>query len=663
MIKKLLITAALAIMATAASVSAEEGYIFQLKDNAILPFSVTEGVESLVADEAIYRADSLEDVYKFADKSAIKCIGRDVPLYLFDDDDFEKPNDPAYVQGYQWNIDKINIMPVWKKGYRGENATVCVIDSGLNVNHEDISREKIISTYNVFDGSEDVTDNMGHGTMVTGIISAKINNKKAIAGIADKSNIISIKAFDDLQDTNTSTLIKVLDKVCDTEGIDVLNMSLGTSPGQTIDPATVKMFQEAIDKVVNKGIIVIASVGNAGNEELSYPAALSNVIGVGAVSKNKLRCAFSQHNDSVFVVAPGGNENSLENTEDGITSLYNDTNSIGIGSGTSHAAPHVSAVAAIAKSIYPDLTAEWFMDILKETSEDLGDRGYDTYYGYGLIDAEKIIDAVKKLSLNPPTPKPTPTPTPIPTPTPVPKPTPTPGFQFDPDNYVELEYDKESGAITVETYDREAVLYAAKFDGAKLVSVQKFALNTIGDDDSEIYTIYPEEEPTKLFLWHGMIGCMGAWVNKDYVVSTAEPTLKPTPDIDDEHKLINSINEEREKAGAAPLIEDEAGMSVSKMIAVELINGRNPFEVDGKRKGAADYIGDIVNKSVSVNYNKIDHVYNTTSSAVSRAIFASSEYSAVLLSPQYTHIGVGLAKDKELDKSKWIINLIYYPED
>lgn len=587
MIKKLLITAALAIMTTAASVSAEEGYIFQLKDNAILPFSVTEGVESLVADEAIYRADSLEDVYKFADKSAIKCIGRDVPLYLFDDDDFEKPNDPAYVQGYQWNIDKINIMPVWKKGYRGENATVCVIDSGLNVNHEDISREKIISTYNVFDGSEDVTDNMGHGTMVTGIISAKINNKKAIAGIADKSNIISIKAFDDLQDTNTSTLIKVLDKVCDTEGIDVLNMSLGTSPGQTIDPATVKMFQEAIDKVVNKGIIVIASVGNAGNEELSYPAALSNVIGVGAVSKNKLRCAFSQYNDSVFVVAPGGNENSLENTEDGITSLYNDTNSIGIGSGTSHAAPHVSAVAAIAKSIYPDLTAEWFMDILKETSEDLGDRGYDTYYGYGLIDAEKIIDAVNKLSLNPPTPKPTPTPTPIPTPTPVPKPTPTPGFQFDPDNYVELEYDKESGAITVE----------------------------------------------------------------------------PTPDIDDEHKLINSINEEREKAGAAPLIEDEAGMSVSKMIAVELINGRNPFEVDGKSKGAADYIGDIVNKSVSVNYNKIDHVYNTTSSAVSRAIFASSEYSAVLLSPQYTHIGVGLAKDKELDKSKWIINLIYYPED
>lgn len=519
MIKKLLITVSAVMIMTASAVSAEEGYIFKLKDDVVVPFSLTDGVEVLSAEDAVYKADSLEDVYKFADSSSIENIGKDARVYLLDDGNdtpFEIPNDPGYKR-YQWNFPQINMNAVWKKGCRGEGATVCIIDSGLNIGHEDLDESNVISAYNVFDDTEDITDHIGHGTFVTGIIAAKTNNKMDLAGIADKSKIVSIKAFDNGKATNTSTLIKALDEVYNTDEIDVLNMSLGTDTDKQIEEATLDMFEEAINKVIDKGVIVIAAVGNDGSEGLSYPAAFENVIGVGAVAENKHKCDFSQFNESVFVVAPGGKEITIEeaDTEEEsreIVGLSGSTSDgLMAGHGTSFAAPHVAGVAAIAKSIYPDLNTAQFKEILKNTSEDLGDSGYDTYYGYGLIDADKVITEVEKLA-----PEKTPMPSASPSPTPIaePTPTPTPGFVLNPDDYRELTYVKESGKAVIETDDREAVVYAVKFDGAALKSIEMIKIKDLPSNDEGSYEILLSEAPTKLFLWHGMIGCK-KWVNED----------------------------------------------------------------------------------------------------------------------------------------------------
>ena len=304
MIKKLLAAVSVMMALTAVTVSAEEGYIFQLKEDAVILNSCTDGVESVVPSQSVYKAQSLEDVYDFADKSSIEYIGRDARVYLFDKDGdtFTEPND-LYYSKYQWNIPQINMLNVWKKGYRGKNSTVCIIDSGLYTEHYDLDKDRIKDKYNILDENSDVTDNMGHGTFVTGIISARINNGKGIAGLADKADIISLKTFDNEKDTTTSEIVAALDKAYEYDDVDVVNMSLGTK--DQLEDGTKEILHNAVNRLVNKGVIIVAAVGNNGDETLSYPAAFDNVIGVGGVSENKKKCYFSQMNKSVFCCRSG----------------------------------------------------------------------------------------------------------------------------------------------------------------------------------------------------------------------------------------------------------------------------------------------------------------------------------------------------------------------
>lgn len=448
--------------------------------------------------------------------SKLELSEQDAPVYMFSKTDTftDTPNDILYEE-YQWNLRQINMPKVWAKGYRGEGATVCIIDSGLNLEHEELDKNRIVGKYNIFDGSENITDSVagvneagekvieGHGTLVTGIISAATNNGKGIAGIADKADIIVVKAFDADHETNTDTLISALEYVAKNYSeVDVINMSLGTV--ETMDDASKKKFQKAVNAVVDKGVIVVASVGNEGNSLVSYPAGFDNVIGVGGTSSNKVKCIFSQFNDSVFVSAPGGIE-SLENQDNPIATLDRTGNDIVAISGTSFAAPQVSGVAAIAKSIYPELTTNQFKEILKKTSEDLtavpsyfddefaeqlGDlTGYDELYGYGLVDADKVITEVEKLAKN----------------------------EYGADSYRTFEYvsDGENPGVVVETDDLNASVYIASYDGNALSSVRRVDISDLESetDDSGNYCRYKipllenEPEPSKLLLWHGMAGC------------------------------------------------------------------------------------------------------------------------------------------------------------
>lgn len=479
MIKRLLIILALAMSATTATVFAQgNGYI-----NITSP-------------------------------TKIEILEQDAPVRMFGEDKTDgAPDDEFYAQ-YQWNLEQIKMPKVWAKGYRGEGATICVIDSGLNLEHEDLDVNRIVGKYNVFDGSDDVTDAVtasetetgervveGHGTLVTGVIGAITNNKKGIAGIADKADIIVVKAFDADRETDTDMLISTLEYVArNYPQIDVINMSLGTV--ETMDDASKKKFQKAVNALVDKGVIIIASAGNEGNSLVSYPAGFDNVIGVGGTSSNKVKCIFSQFNDSVFVSAPGGVE-SLENRDKPIATLGYAGNDIVAVSGTSFAAPQVAGVAAIAKSIYPELTTNQFKEILKRTSEDLtavpsyfdeeiaeqlGNlEGYDTLYGYGLIDADKVITEAEKLRDN----------------------------EYNADRYRALEYvkDEEGAGVVVETDDLNASVYIASYDENNAPSsvrcVDISDLESEADENGKYcrYKIPLLEEPSKLFLWNGMKGC------------------------------------------------------------------------------------------------------------------------------------------------------------
>ena len=112
-----------------------------------------------------------------------------------------------------------------------------------------------------------------------------------------KVRLVPLKCFDD-KTTNVSVICKAIYGAVDDFGCDVINMSFGLMEDSIA-------LKEAIDYAAGKGVIIVAAVGNDGTEELCYPAAYDNVIGVGSVDKNEGVSSVSQHNKSVFITAPG----------------------------------------------------------------------------------------------------------------------------------------------------------------------------------------------------------------------------------------------------------------------------------------------------------------------------------------------------------------------
>ncbi|MBQ7758392.1 MAG: S8 family serine peptidase [Anaerotignum sp.] len=161
---------------------------------------------------------------------------------------------------------------------------------------------------------------------------------------------------------------------------DIINMSFGEGIPSTV-------FMEAVEYAYEKGVIMVAAVGNYGSKTELFPAAFDEVIGVGAVGAEKEWCDFSQYNESVFITAPGDLMVTAEKTA---SDAYETDRE-----GTSFSSPCVAAIAALALQVDNTLTPTEFRDLLKETAEDLGDAGYDIYYGHGLADIEALLKALE----------------------------------------------------------------------------------------------------------------------------------------------------------------------------------------------------------------------------------------------------------------------------
>ena len=292
----------------------------------------------------------------------------------FYEPDYEiKPFDDFSVRGAgQWNMDAINVQKAWDIGCYGNNVTVAVIDSGAYA-HPDLANNLLVG-HNYIDNNSDTSDDIGHGTYVSGIIAAQANGEY-IDGVASRAKIVPLKCFAKGKSTQISMLSDAIYDAVDVYHADVINMSFGM-----VESLTTRTFQLAIQYAIQSGCIVVAAVGNGGNSTIYYPAKYDGVIGVGSVGSNLTISSFSQHNTTVDVVAPGGGVSSV--SIDGFNK----------NSGTSFACPHVAAMAAIAKCIKSDIVAAEFQMLLEETSKDLGATGYDTSYGYGLINIEAMIN-------------------------------------------------------------------------------------------------------------------------------------------------------------------------------------------------------------------------------------------------------------------------------
>jgi subtilisin family serine protease len=178
------------------------------------------------------------------------------------------------------------------------NRKVCIIDSGINRDHEDLSGNNLTGEYDAGTGWW-YTDENHHGTHVAGTIAAINNSGTGVVGVNPNKTLKLhiVKVFGASGWAYSSTLASAANK-CGAAGANVISMSLGGGRSS-------KTEQMAFDKLYSGGVLNIAAAGNDGNTVVSYPAGYSSVIMVGAVDENKQWATFSQYNSKVELAGPG----------------------------------------------------------------------------------------------------------------------------------------------------------------------------------------------------------------------------------------------------------------------------------------------------------------------------------------------------------------------
>ncbi len=372
-----------------------DGYTFKLKSDTPDKYTTEEAIKNLgikeIGGDNFYSAKTLEAIDEFISEEYIEYIEPDYTVTV--SDNFyteENVADPNDVSDKQWNLAMMKVQEAWSKGVYGQpmydrknDVTVAVIDSGLygsgvddTEKHEDIDYGKVVSGTNLATSAKGTPDTLGHGTFVSGMIFAKMNNNVGIAGIASEVKILPIKVFGSSGRTSNSTVESAIYEAVD-KGADVINMSLGAA-GYSAS------LKSACDAAEAAGILVVAAAGNDGTSVNNYPAAYDSVVGVASVDSDRGTSYFSQYGDSVDVAAPGGS----------VYSLGLGASSYKSGSGTSYASPEVAALAAMVKSIMPEMTQTGFQKLLEETSQDEGAEGFDKYYGWGIVDFGSAVTSV-----------------------------------------------------------------------------------------------------------------------------------------------------------------------------------------------------------------------------------------------------------------------------
>jgi len=299
-------------------------------------------------------------------------------------------NDVQYQQ--QWSLENTGETggtPGADIGYRNmvkqlqgktlSNTVIAVLDTGIN--YELMDFKGVVDTENDFDFvnmDNDALDDHYHGTFVSGVIAAASNNGYSMTGINGHAKILPVKVLDYLGEGTVKSVALGIQYAVD-RGAKVINLSLG-------GPFFSEIIEEQLIYAYEKGVTVIAAAGNEGIEELSYPASSKYTIAVGATDYNDVLADFSNYGFGLDIVAPGVLVPSI--------APYGEVELV---SGTSIAAPHISAVAGLIYSLRKNTSPNEILKLFQYNSDDLGAKGYDIYYGYGRLNASHVVSAAVNL--------------------------------------------------------------------------------------------------------------------------------------------------------------------------------------------------------------------------------------------------------------------------
>ena len=299
------------------------------------------------------------------------------PNYVVNESDY-------HLQSY---LNYINIGNVWNNtlgtNKDGKKVKIAVIDTGIDTDHPeffdadgnsiislksyDATNDKIVEMYDI----SVIEDTNGHGTAVAGVIAAQMDGY-GIVGISPEIELVVIKCELNDYGTLSSSEVNFAIYYAIEQDVDVINMSLSGQGGNS--------YAEAIQLAIDSDIIPVAAAGNALTDSAVYPAADTNVIGVGALAQDSWEIAgYSNFGVNSDIMAPG--------------TTY--TATIGGGytykNGTSMSCPIVTSAVALYVSHNKYVNYYDLKDDILAAGKDLGDLGEDDYYGFGCLDISAFI--------------------------------------------------------------------------------------------------------------------------------------------------------------------------------------------------------------------------------------------------------------------------------
>ncbi|HEY3009492.1 MAG TPA: type VII secretion-associated serine protease mycosin [Micromonosporaceae bacterium] len=284
----------------------------------------------------------------------------------------------------------------------GRGVVVAVIDSGVDARHPQL-RGRVLPGKDFLDpgpGNDGRLDCVGHGTAVASIIAATKTEGMGLRGIAPGAEILPVRVSEQEvingeasgRTVSPARFAEAIRWAAD-HGADVLNLSV-------VLYEDVPAVREAVRYAIAKDVVVVAAVGNLHQQRdpRPYPAAYDSVIGVGAIGQDGLREEFSQVGSYVDIVAPGG----------GVT-VATPGRGHAIESGTSYAAPFVSAAAALIRRLHAGLSAADVRRRLEATADPSPGGRDSAAYGAGVVDPYRAaVDLIGSSQVNRPAPLPPP---------------------------------------------------------------------------------------------------------------------------------------------------------------------------------------------------------------------------------------------------------------
>lgn len=373
-----------------------------LMSSATSPWSWSDVVKE-------YDDPAFDPEYRFPQYS-IKYDENNVPVVV-------TPSESEYKNGYQWMHEMIGTYEAWGTTRGSNKVTVAVIDSGVDVDHEDLMTNDLRSVTMIPEedqrailGGGTPLDTGGHGTHVAGIISMTPNNKKGGVGVAPGVNILGVSVSKEDKDSSGRTYaVTTTDNICrairyvacadsDREPYaQIINMSLGYQY-YSVELA------KAIKTALENNVTVVASAGNDGSNIIKYPACYDGVISVAAVDRDGKLTYFSTYGYAT-IAAPGSliystwNGHNAKTNYPYVYSSEDHNDWYAAFNGTSMAAPVVAGVCALYISDFYEKNGKYpTPSEVRDAITKSATANPDKLIGAGIVNAAALFEDTAKKS-------------------------------------------------------------------------------------------------------------------------------------------------------------------------------------------------------------------------------------------------------------------------